>query len=210
MAGNQSSTAKRRCQFRGKSGKRCNRQFVLRKHGTRRIHCAFHQALTARENARAVKKRAYDTNPEKFRKRARRYLPSTFKNTEPKKYREMQDAVNARQRAWRLKHPKKSAATSRRYRTNHPERVKKIQVDYHRRLHNAAAIGKIIEKLKSKPLPWRLMVPLLLQDRHLSNAELRDLTDTKQISTRLSEGAMNRLRKFCGVPGPKGRRRKKL
>jgi hypothetical protein len=86
----------------------------------------------------------------------------------------------------------------------------KVQLGRGRRMRALAVHGKVLEELKSKPLPWRLMVPFLLQDPSLSNAEVQALTYTEHTRTRLSEAAMNRLRNFCRVPGPKGRRRKKL
>ncbi len=72
----ESECMKLRCQFRGKGGKRCRGQFERKPGGTRRIYCVFHQAAAAKKNARASKKRAYDKNPDKFRARARKYMPS--------------------------------------------------------------------------------------------------------------------------------------
>jgi hypothetical protein len=64
--------------------------------------------------------------------------------------------------------------------------------------------GEILEGLKSKPLKWRLIVPLLRIDQDLGNVEVQDLAGIKP-SERLSRSSMNRLRIFAEVRGPQGR-----
>jgi hypothetical protein len=69
--------------------------------------------------------------------------------------------------------------------------------------------ARIIEGLKSKPLAWRRIVPLLRLDHNLGNTEVQDLAGIKP-SERLSRSAMNRVRIYCKVRGPQGRRARKL
>ena len=59
--------------------------------------------------------------------------------------------------------------------------------------------------LATKPDDWKKLVPLLKLDRTLSNSEAQAIAGTK-----LSLPAMNRVRRYAGVPGPKGRPAKKM
>jgi hypothetical protein len=69
--------------------------------------------------------------------------------------------------------------------------------------------ASILGGLKSKPLAWRLIVPLLRIDHDLGNVEVQDLAGNKP-SERLSRSAMNRVRIYCEVRGPQGRPARKL
>jgi hypothetical protein len=104
--------------------------------------CSVCQPFAKKATDRARAKRLYSANPDKFRARARKHLPSTYREIDAKKYRTMQDAINARERAWRQTNPQKSAACSARYRRNNPEKAKQSQVKYHKGLHELAARGK--------------------------------------------------------------------
>jgi uncharacterized lipoprotein YmbA len=69
--------------------------------------------------------------------------------------------------------------------------------------------ARILNQLSNKPVPWRRIVPLLLINRNLSNAQAQDLAGIKP-NERLSRSAMNRVRIFAGVRGLQGRPAQKL
>ena len=151
----------KRCQFKGGAGLKakfrpalpCLRWFRPKAHASAQKYCEVCRPFAEKAMSRARKNREYAANPEKFRARARKHLPSTYRETDPKKYRTMQDAVNAKQRAWRQTNPQQSAACSARYRGKNPEKAKQSQVKYHKGLHELAALGK---KLRTgKPVPMQ-------------------------------------------------------
>jgi hypothetical protein len=167
-------------------------------------NCEVCAPFAHRAHQRAEKKAAYAAD-EEIRKRRRNYLPSTYRETDAKKYRTMQDRINAQQRAWRKENPKKSAALSKRYRQRHPQKAKESQAEYHKRLHEHAAAGKILAAIKSMTESKGRVALYLLQHRDAGNDAAREATGATE-----SDKEMFRIRRACGVPGPKGRPRKNL
>ncbi|MGA7795887.1 MAG: hypothetical protein WCA19_22875, partial [Candidatus Acidiferrales bacterium] len=90
-------------------------------------------------------------------------------------------------------------------RKHQSETLKQIWAERVAKLEQA----RILDELSNKPVPWRRIVPLLLINRDLSNAQAQDLAGIKP-SERLSRSAMNRVRIFAGVRGLQGRRAQKL
>ena len=143
---------KKRCKFQGGAGlekkfrpaRPCLRNFEFDPKRPRQENCQVCQPFAHRAHQRAQKKAAYAAHPE-IKARQRKYLPSTYRDADPKKYRAMQDAINTHQREWRKDNPAKSASRSARYRKKHPQKAKESQQQYHKRLHDLADRMKKLE-----------------------------------------------------------------
>jgi hypothetical protein len=85
-------------------------------------------------------------------------------------------------------------------------RATKVIQDRHIENRNARLLPP---HLASKPDTWQKIVPVLIADRavggNISNPEVREMFGL-QISTE----TMNDIRRYCGIPGPKGRPRKNV
>jgi hypothetical protein len=118
----------------------------------------------------------------------------------------MQNAINARQRAWREANPEKSAACSARYRRNNPRKAKESQANYHERLHNSVAearrLKELLADLSSKPIAWQRAVPILLANPDLSNERIQTLA-----AVTLSKETIRKMRRAYGLPPTKGIRK---
>ncbi len=126
------------------------------------------------------------------------------------------DEVNRRQREQHAANRDERNAQQRAARAADPERFRKYgqkNYDNHRaqRVEYVRAKRKAMEArvlpldLISKPDEWKKLVPLLKLDPTLSNSEAQGIAGTK-----LSLPAMNRVRRYAGVPGPKGRPARKM
>jgi hypothetical protein len=71
------------------------------------------------------------------------------------------------------------------------QRGRKSAAAYHARQRERAAQGKILLELKSKPVSWRLIVPLLLLDPSLTKARVQELAGKEAA---LTPRQMTRLR----------------
>lgn len=94
--------------------------------------------------------------------------------------------------------------STRSWEMSHPTEVKELQQRSSQNRKEKVEQARILNRLSNKPLAWRRIVPLLLINRDLSNAQAQDLAGIKP-SERLSRSAMNRVRIFAGVRGPQGR-----
>ncbi len=97
------------------------------------------------------------------------------------------------------------------YRDRHPDKEKarqalrwKRQRDEIASLRSQAAQGQLLAVLQKAPESWGRILLYLLRNPRALNDQVRTNTGTD-----LSTAQMGRLRKLAGVPGPKGRPRKK-
>lgn len=70
------------------------------------------------------------------------------------------------------------AANGERY-EQHLKRGRKSSANFHSRQRKQAAVGRIFEELKSRPVSWRLIVPLVVLDPSLTRAGIRKLVGTE-------------------------------
>jgi len=107
------------------------------------------------------------------------------------------------------------ALTSKGYRARFPKCLQlplglydaknKLAKEYGQTRGKLAASGKILAELRSKPVAWQKIAPLLRINPNLSNQQVQTLARTS-----LSRSAMNRVRQYARVPGRKGQPEKKL